>query len=131
MRIRARQCPQRPWRIQARGDEEPHRRQHPRYESFNRGQVRRFVCATTRRGVTMDISVQVRMPRVTIKSGTIGADGQEVILYDYMCDWPDCPNVAEHMIGEIVELRATVLVCSEHAVMIRRPRPPGSNTPST
>ena len=32
-----------------------------------------------------------------------------------ICDWPDCPNVAEHVFGMIVELRQFVAVCSEHA----------------
>jgi hypothetical protein len=34
-----------------------------------------------------------------------------------MCDWADCPNVAEEVIGAVRELRAFVAVCPEHAAL--------------
>ena len=43
------------------------------------------------------------------------ADSDEETLSEYICDWPGCPNVAEHVFGMIVELRQFVAVCSEHA----------------
>jgi hypothetical protein len=59
------------------------------------------------------------MPRVAIKTGMTGADGKEVVLQEYLCDYPKCPNIAEVFIGGIAEIRATVVLCAEHAVMIR------------
>jgi len=56
------------------------------------------------------------MPSVTLRA--IGPDSKEETLTEYICDWPDCPNVAEHVIGVIVELRAYSAVCKKHAAMI-------------
>jgi hypothetical protein len=39
------------------------------------------------------------MPWVTIRTGMKSADGQEQVLKEYLCDWPDCANVAEHVVG--------------------------------
>jgi hypothetical protein len=58
------------------------------------------------------------VPRVAIKTGHIGPDGKEVILQEYLCDWPDCGNVAEHVVGAIMELRAAMIVCRDHAAAI-------------
>lgn len=58
------------------------------------------------------------MPQVTIKTGTAGAHGQEEVLSEYLCDWTDCANVAEHLIGFARELRMAFAVCSEHAAML-------------
>lgn len=38
------------------------------------------------------------MPRVAIKTGVLGPDGREVELAEYLCDWPDCPNVATQVL---------------------------------
>jgi hypothetical protein len=57
------------------------------------------------------------MPLVTIKTGFHTPDGGEETLTEYLCDWPGCPNVAVHLLGCIVEVRAMVRVCEEH----RRP----------
>jgi hypothetical protein len=62
------------------------------------------------------------VPRVTIKTGIISANGQEEVLTDYICDWPDCPNVAEHVAGVVRELRLVAVVCEEHAAMLRNRR---------
>ena len=40
----------------------------------------------------------------------------------YLCDWPDCPNIAEHVVGVIVELRQFVAVCSEHGRLAKAPK---------
>lgn len=55
------------------------------------------------------------MPLVTIRSGLSTPDGGEEVLSEYMCDWPDCPNVAVYPLGCIKELRAVIVVCEEHA----------------
>ena len=52
------------------------------------------------------------MPRVTLRTET--ADGQEVTIAEYICDVPDCPNVAEHVLGFVRELRALAIVCTSH-----------------
>jgi hypothetical protein len=54
------------------------------------------------------------VPLVTIKTGFRTADGQEEVLTEYMCDWPDCPNVAVHVLGLIVDIRAMAVVCEKH-----------------
>ena len=54
------------------------------------------------------------MPRVTIRTGFIGADGREEELSDFLCDVPDCPNSATEVVG-CVEARAVTVLCREHA----------------
>jgi hypothetical protein len=60
------------------------------------------------------------MPQITIKSGERDEAGREETLSEYLCDWPDCPNVAVHVIGVIRELRMKSALCEEHAARIRR-----------
>ena len=44
-------------------------------------------------------------------------------MTEYICDWPDCPNVAEHVIGVVRELHAMSMVCTEHkAIILQRRR---------
>jgi hypothetical protein len=57
------------------------------------------------------------MPSVTLRT-TEPANRTEETLTEYICDWPDCPNVAEHVIGVLVELRAFCAVCTTHAKLI-------------
>jgi len=59
------------------------------------------------------------MPCVTIKTGVVGADGHEVILSDYLCDWPGCANMAEHVVGIALELASACVMCREHYVMFQ------------
>jgi hypothetical protein len=67
------------------------------------------------------------MPRVTIKTGVVAADGHEEVLTEYLCDWPGCANVAEHVIGVAVELGAMCVACPEHAAsMSGRPLDSGT-----
>ena len=54
------------------------------------------------------------MPQVTIRTGTKSPEGFEERLTEYLCDHPDCPNVATHLLGVLVELRIMVMVCDEH-----------------
>jgi hypothetical protein len=54
------------------------------------------------------------MPQVVLRTGVTGADGREEILTEYMCDWPDCPNVAVHVLGVVRDLRACTAVCDAH-----------------
>jgi hypothetical protein len=56
---------------------------------------------------------------VTIKTGIAGPDGREEALSEYFCDWPDCPNVAEHVLGCVKELGLSVAVCEQHATTDR------------
>ncbi len=56
------------------------------------------------------------MPRVTLRY-------EEEKLSEYICDSPDCPNVAKPGLGVIRELRAFVPVCDAHA-----PRPVNPST---
>ena len=60
------------------------------------------------------------MPHVVIKTGMIGTDGKEEIVQEYLCDWPDCMKLAEHVLGVAIELRAAAILCSEHAAMRRK-----------
>jgi hypothetical protein len=55
------------------------------------------------------------MPHVTIKTGFVGSDDREEELSEYLCDWPDCPNVAEHVLGGVKELGLPLALCQQHA----------------
>ncbi len=52
------------------------------------------------------------MPQVTIRTVV---DGREETLTEYICDWPDCPNVATTVVGLVRELRIRAVMCAEHA----------------
>jgi hypothetical protein len=56
------------------------------------------------------------MPAVTLR--VIGVDDKEELLIEYFCDWPDCPNVAEHVVGVLPGLRMISVVCKEHAALM-------------
>jgi len=57
------------------------------------------------------------MPRVTLRAGE-SADAKEDTVSEYICDSPDCPNVAVHVVGVVRELRTVVAVCAYHARML-------------
>jgi hypothetical protein len=57
------------------------------------------------------------MPSVTLRT-TDPVSGEGEALTEYICDWPGCPNVAEHVVGVLRELRAFSAVCRTHAAMI-------------
>jgi hypothetical protein len=61
------------------------------------------------------------MPLITIRT-TI--DGCEETLSEYLCDWPDCPNVAAQVVGGVRELRMRVAMCAEHARRFANRRDP-------
>ena len=68
------------------------------------------------------------MPLVTIKTGISAPDGQEEVLTEYICDWPDCPNVAEHVAGVVREPALAAVMCRAHAAMLhKRKSAPDSN----
>ena len=71
------------------------------------------------RSPNVDVTVTF-MSRVTLRTGFIGADGQEETITDYLCDWPDCPNVAVHVLGVVREIAVVSAVCDEHAAMIEK-----------
>jgi hypothetical protein len=60
------------------------------------------------------------VPQVTIKTGIAGPDGREEQLTEYICDWPGCPNVAEHVIGCVKELGLPLALCQQHATASRK-----------
>jgi hypothetical protein len=55
------------------------------------------------------------MPRVAIKTGFVAQDGSQEELAEYICDWPDCPNIATQALGCSRELGLSAAVCDEHA----------------
>ena len=55
------------------------------------------------------------MPVVRIRTGVMDATGRETVLTEYLCDWPNCPNAAEHVVGAVREMSAVVAFCREHA----------------
>jgi hypothetical protein len=56
-----------------------------------------------------------KMPNVTIRTTV---DGREETLSEYLCDWPDCPNIAVQVIGVVRELRMRAAMCAEHAARL-------------
>ena len=62
-----------------------------------------------------DLKGLLRVPQVTIRTTL---NGREETLTEYLCDWPDCPEVAVHAVGIIRELRAITVMCAEHAAHI-------------
>ena len=62
------------------------------------------------------------MPSVTLRVHRAD-NGAEETLTEYICDWPDCPNVAQYVVGTICELRAFSALCPEHAKLLDRPLP--------
>jgi hypothetical protein len=54
------------------------------------------------------------IPAVTIKTGLATPDGREESLTEYMCDHPDCPNIATHVLGCVAELKLAAVVCDQH-----------------
>jgi hypothetical protein len=52
------------------------------------------------------------VPQITLR--TI-VDGREQTLSEYLCDWPDCPNVAVHVVGFVRELGLRAAMCAEHS----------------
>lgn len=61
------------------------------------------------------------MPHVTVKSGVTSPDGNEDKLTEYLCDWPGCPNIANHVVGRVREIGAAVVLCDEHAPKLEPP----------
>ena len=60
-------------------------------------------------------TVGPHMPQVTIKTGITGPDGREEELNEYLCDWPGCANLAEHVLTCVKELGLAFAVCQQHA----------------
>jgi hypothetical protein len=59
------------------------------------------------------------MSRVTIKTGLVGPDGREEELTEYMCDYPDCPNIATSVLGCIRDISLMAAVCELHAARVQ------------
>jgi hypothetical protein len=60
------------------------------------------------------------VPWVTIRTGVVAADGQEIVLTEYLCDWPRCAHVAEHVVGFVRTASITRALCPEHNAMMNR-----------
>ena len=60
------------------------------------------------------------MPNVTVGTGRIGPDGQEEKLTEYLCDSPNCPNIATQMVGCLTEIGLCFALCDEHAAQLGR-----------
>jgi len=63
------------------------------------------------------------MPWVAIKTGILAADGQETVLREYLCDWPGCVHVAEHLVGVVRDVSMARAMCAEHAAMMQNRSP--------
>jgi hypothetical protein len=63
------------------------------------------------------------MPRVQIKTGLTDSDGKEEVLSEYICDQADCPNIAIHILGVIVELRQFAAVCDDCYKKLKAKKP--------
>jgi hypothetical protein len=55
---------------------------------------------------------QPLVPQVAIR---LTVNDREETISEYICDWPDCPNVAVEVVGVACELRLVTVVCTEHA----------------
>jgi uncharacterized protein (UPF0212 family) len=42
------------------------------------------------------------------------------VLSEYLCDWPNCPEIAVHVLGVVRELRVMTAVCAEHAARLAK-----------
>jgi hypothetical protein len=60
----------------------------------------------------LTIDLEAPLPRVTIK---MDIAGREEELREYLCDWPDCSNIATQVLGRVKELGICSAVCEEHA----------------
>ncbi|MGH9901895.1 MAG: hypothetical protein ACRD68_08810 [Pyrinomonadaceae bacterium] len=58
------------------------------------------------------------MPLVTIRTDVTDADGGEETISEYLCDCPDCPNIAVHVVGVVRDLNTGLAVCSDHAALL-------------
>jgi hypothetical protein len=54
------------------------------------------------------------MAHVTLATGIVGPDGSEETLSEYLCDWPECPNVATQVLGGSRDLGRFFMTCDEH-----------------
>ena len=62
------------------------------------------------------------MPRVTIRTGFVGPDGREEELSEFLCDAPDCGNIATEVVSGLTELGAAAVMCAQHAPA-KQPKP--------
>jgi hypothetical protein len=60
------------------------------------------------------------MPIVRIRSEDPAGQGGEQILTEYLCDWPDCPSIADDVKAVVRELGITLAYCQAHADEHRR-----------
>ena len=56
---------------------------------------------------------------MTIKTGFMDSDGCEEELMEYICDYPNCPNIATQVLGYLRGLRLVTVVCDVHGSKAR------------
>jgi len=59
------------------------------------------------------------MPQGTIVSSETTLRGQRETPAQYLCDWPGCDNVAEHVLGVVRDIGLFAAICKEHAGLQR------------
>jgi len=57
------------------------------------------------------------MAYVTIATGMVLPNGQNEVLFEYLCDRDGCANVAEHVVACVRELGVAYVVCGQHAAI--------------
>jgi hypothetical protein len=58
------------------------------------------------------------VPFVIINSGVSAGDGSEERMWEYFCDYPDCPHIAERVVGFVREIQGGFGVCLRHAAIL-------------
>jgi hypothetical protein len=59
-------------------------------------------------GITTQVAIR---PQITICTDIDGPKKP----FPNICDWPDCPKVAVHVVGVVAALRVRAAMCAEHA----------------
>jgi hypothetical protein len=59
------------------------------------------------------------MPVVTVRTGIARPDGNEIQLTEFVCDYPECPNIAAHVVGFVKEIGRSIVYCGEHLESLR------------
>jgi hypothetical protein len=47
---------------------------------------------------------------------SVDPDGNQQEFVEYLCDWPGCSKVANHVAGCVKELGGVVAFCDQHAM---------------
>jgi hypothetical protein len=58
------------------------------------------------------------MPLITIRTNSTSKGHSEEVISEYMCDSPDCPNIAVQVIGIARQINGLLALCEEHAELL-------------